>query len=153
MAKLDVQCDGVRPTCRACQTRSVKCIYISKDSLETPGEALKRQYNFERNRLTAIEEFVNDLRYLPDDLAQDLLMKLRNTSDLDSILHIDNPSEKLAARGILPPMFSEQEFELHIRHPVAYPLFDKKDNKAFSERIRALTEQMKLGKNNDFKIP
>lgn len=89
--------------------------------------ALQREIRTLQERSKDLEGVLDSIRSLPEEAAQDLFKRLRNTSDPASVLRTHRPSEQVAARAILPPISSDQEFELSVLHPVAYPLIHRID--------------------------
>lgn len=95
-----------------------------------PSAALVKEIDTLRGNVTALEHFFARLRTTPEQEAHEIMHKLRasTSADLYAVLKSINhnpvpsqPSECETARGVLPPMQSESEFELMVRHPHAYP--------------------------------
>ncbi|OHE91707.1 hypothetical protein CORC01_12998 [Colletotrichum orchidophilum] len=108
------KCDGRLPRCVMCDQRPETCEYT---------------YTV-RHRVTLAEvehserggpaEMLESLRTLPPKQALELFHKLRN--ELPSRgLGLSRPSDQQHLRGLLPPTQNSINFELTIRHPVAYP--------------------------------
>lgn len=95
-----------------------------------------------RKKNTALEALVDCLQFMPEDVAQCALQRLRATSDPFSTLQTvmgetlsNPPSETHSARGLLPQVTSKLELELIIRHPVvySYPRLQAGNDLLFSE--------------------
>ena len=112
-----VQCDGRRPACDPCNKRALECTYVTDHAGDTPSMALKRQLQDLKKDSMDQGELLNHLKTLPEKEAFYLLRCIRST--LDPAKH--RPSEQLAARATLPPIRTNFEFELRVRHPMAYP--------------------------------
>lgn len=56
------------------------------DESETPAMVLKRENETLRKSLTSLEELINHLKYMPDDIAQTILTRLRTTADPASVV-------------------------------------------------------------------
>lgn len=133
------QCDGRKPVCAACQARPSECTYRNTEEHETPTMALKRENDTLRENVTTLEVFIKQLRSAPDDIARDILQKLRSAPDLFAVVRAatgevinGQPSEKTTALGILPQIHSDAEFELMVRHPNAYPTVDLSKDRLLS---------------------
>lgn len=112
-----VQCDGKRPVCTPCSKRASECTYMTDNIGDTPSMALKRQIQDLKKELNDQGVLLNHLKTLPEKEAVELLRRLQTTSDPSRY----RPSQQVAARGILPPVQTDSEFELTVRHPMAYP--------------------------------
>ncbi|KAF2117392.1 hypothetical protein BDV96DRAFT_572001 [Lophiotrema nucula] len=120
----------------ACVTRQSRCEYITKDETETRTMALKRENSTLKESHQALEELVNNLRFMPEEMAQTILQRLRTTSDPTSVLQsvdgsvfLGQPTEKAVARNLLKhesSIQSDMEFELMVKHPAAYPTLNVK---------------------------
>ncbi|KAM4062337.1 fungal zn(2)-Cys(6) binuclear cluster domain-containing protein [Hirsutella rhossiliensis] len=118
-------CDGVRPACAACAARGKTCTYMSAIP-ETPSMLKKRELEALREDHTRLSGLINVLRTVPEGWALDILRKLRRTTaDLAALLPSDRnrPFVEALPRQVLArlPTQGGLEFELMIRHPVAYP--------------------------------
>ncbi|KAI8673520.1 Zn(2)-C6 fungal-type domain-containing protein [Fusarium keratoplasticum] len=120
--KRKVKCGGQRPTCRACIQRELKCEYpIEK------GEVLEA--GFESRDLVA------RLRSLPYDQALELFQHLREGQGSSSSAAGESSTPAGSQGSSIPPSIPDTfilrscmpgtpnslEFELAIRHPIAYP--------------------------------
>lgn len=128
------QCDGSRPSCARCQMRDLECVYKSVDESETPTMILKRENEALQTRSNTLEEIVDLLTYMPDDVAQDVLQRLRTTSDPASVLQsIDEdisgylPSDHSTAPEISSSSNLALESELMEQHQRVYPGLDLPD--------------------------
>ncbi|KAF1844763.1 uncharacterized protein K460DRAFT_98178 [Cucurbitaria berberidis CBS 394.84] len=124
-------CDGVRPACTACQKRQSQCTYMNQEDQEMRPTILKRENTTLREKIAAYGEIICLLENIPQTTVQDILRRLRTGSDPAVILRslksenfATTPSAQRMARSILPPIQSNCEFELLIRHPSAFPLVD-----------------------------
>ena len=113
------------------------------DESETRTMALKRENETLTSSLEALGELVDHLKYMPEDVAKVTLQKLRATSDPSRLLQSikgDMPgvrlSEHTTLRSALPPMYSETEFELMMRYPIAFPKIVPFEDNAFSRNPR-----------------
>ncbi|KXJ84811.1 hypothetical protein Micbo1qcDRAFT_113199, partial [Microdochium bolleyi] len=79
-------CDSKRPQCTPCQRKGTECIYISKDTSETPGMALKREVESLRGRTQDLEELIAHLSSMQDDARRHILLLLRTAEDPVSLL-------------------------------------------------------------------
>jgi hypothetical protein len=96
--------------------------------------ALKRQINDLRHTSQDLQELITLLTYVPEDMAYDVLKRLRLTADVPAVLEsmkgyrLDQGnrvlSEQATARSVLPLVQSTMELELMVRHPMLYPVFD-----------------------------
>ncbi|KAJ4320121.1 hypothetical protein N0V84_006008 [Fusarium piperis] len=119
--KRKVKCGGQRPTCRACVQRELKCEYPIEKS-----EALEA--SFESRDLVA------RLRSLPYDRALELFQHLRRgQGSSEAAGELSTPPSSQGSsippsipdtailRSCMPGTPNSLEFELAIRHPIAYP--------------------------------
>lgn len=72
------KCDGVRPICTPCKSRKAECSYETQPD-ETRYSAIKRKTENLEKESQAYKELLISLRVRPEDEAQDLLQRLRNT--------------------------------------------------------------------------
>ncbi|KAM4062178.1 fungal zn(2)-Cys(6) binuclear cluster domain-containing protein [Hirsutella rhossiliensis] len=112
------RCDGERPCCRACQQRSVPCIYADKPAVGPPivDESC---------------EIVQVLRSASESEAFGILRLLRTNDDLSAVAHIvksmlglrQSPAENASetAVGLQEAPYPSLEFELMTKNPVSYP--------------------------------
>lgn len=123
------KCDAKRPVCSACSRRETECSYLSAHADDTPTQALKRQIQYLEQKLKGQTELLDHLKSVPEKDAIELLRGLNSPSDglvvlasaKSSSLIIRRPSEHQVARGVLPTIRSDLEFELMLRHPMVYP--------------------------------
>ncbi|KAJ4211347.1 hypothetical protein NW759_012548 [Fusarium solani] len=120
--KRKVKCGGQRPTCQACIQRELKCEYPEEKS-----EAIEA--SFESRDLVA------RLRSLPYDQALELFQRLREGQGSSSSAAGESSAPAGSQESIIPPSIPDMtiirscmpgtpnslEFELAIRHPIAYP--------------------------------
>ncbi|KAK6210002.1 c6 transcription factor [Colletotrichum tabaci] len=114
--KRKTKCDGRLPRCLMCEHRTEACAYTY---------SIRHRVTFpegEEPRGHGSSHMVESLRTLPHEQALGLLSKLRNESGspppLPSSSHL---IEQRHIRGLLPPSQNTLDFELTLRHPVAYP--------------------------------
>ena len=96
--------------------------------------ALKRQINDLRHTSQDLQELITLLTYVPENVAYDVLKRLRLTGDVASVLESMKGytfvqgsqvlSEQATARSVIPLVQSTMELQLMVRHPVLYPVFD-----------------------------
>ncbi|KAF5024181.1 hypothetical protein F66182_3745 [Fusarium sp. NRRL 66182] len=111
------RCDGKRPSCSQCERWGTSCVY-SVDHLANVERELKQH-----------RDILRLLMSLPEDEAAAAHRHLRSTSNLsDALSSIQGsmhgrhqPSSMQIAQAISPPTSSSLEFELTVRHPIAYP--------------------------------
>jgi len=111
--------------------RGSLCIYTSQDESETPAMALKRENETLRRSILAMESLFLHLRNSSEDVAHDILKRLRSSADINSMLPEFNQnmptsqlSEHTMTKAFLPPVYSRKELELMAQHPMAYPPLD-----------------------------
>ncbi|KAK2039481.1 hypothetical protein LZ31DRAFT_606372 [Colletotrichum somersetense] len=124
-----IGCNGLQP-CSHCKRRGLVCEYatISKTVLNSipPGMRLLDETTAKNHKYAA--ELLDLLRSVPDDEARDVLQQLRAGRDAGNIvntlrgqLHSTND---VSFHGLLhavpPPDQTSLEFELMVRHAVAY---------------------------------
>lgn len=147
---MSTQCDAGSP-CAACKRRNAECLYETEPS-ETRQQALKRKVAELQNHSSSYRVIYNLLRDQPKNNADRILERIRSRSDVESILEdptllrqsirseaglpMDNISEQKTALAALPPIYSEREFELLVRHPNAYPTLNPLDDIALSKGSR-----------------
>ncbi|KAI8943582.1 hypothetical protein NX059_001577 [Plenodomus lindquistii] len=124
-------CNGARPMCAACRKRDTRCTYVNQEDLEMRPTILKRENIELREKLAAFKDLLLHIENVPQHAAQDILQRLKAGSDPISLLKTVQgqqfdvvPSAQHTVRAMLPPLQSNCEFELLIRHPNAYPAFD-----------------------------
>jgi len=84
----ELQCNGERPSCSACQTRGLSCTYDVVEGA-TRTEDLKQKVSSLSVRVRNLELFVNKLRYSTDNEASAILAQLRLGDTVDGILGAD----------------------------------------------------------------
>ena len=129
----------------------MRCVYQSIDESETPSGILKREIDTLRQRFNAMEELIDHLRYMPKEIAQLILERLRVALDPALVLRSirgdvlgHRLSELTPAGGILPSIQLDFEFELTTQHPVAYPTLGPAQESVFL-RSRLLRRNKKPG--------
>ncbi|KAF4453680.1 Conidial development protein fluffy [Fusarium austroafricanum] len=111
------RCDGQRPSCSKCEQWGTPCVY-SVDRLANVERELKEH-----------RDILELLMSLPEDKAIAAHRQLRSTSNLSDALSAlqgsmhgrHQPSSIRTAQTMSPPMSSNLEFELTVRHGMAYP--------------------------------
>ncbi|KAI4848802.1 hypothetical protein E4T45_06180, partial [Aureobasidium sp. EXF-8846] len=86
--RVELQCNGERPFCSACQTRGLSCTYDVVEGA-TRTEDLKQKVASLSLRVQNLELFVNKLRYSTDNEASAILAQLRLGDTVDGILGAD----------------------------------------------------------------
>ncbi|KAF5023169.1 hypothetical protein F66182_4773 [Fusarium sp. NRRL 66182] len=120
-----VKCNGQRPACATCVQRAVDCEYPPELVDYTTAEA-------ERRAGQESAELVAQLQTLPYEDALKLLQKMRGEASSSTpreympraqvATNIPRPVSSAAyVRSCLPSTPNSLEFELAIRHPIAYP--------------------------------
>ncbi|KAH0018949.1 hypothetical protein KCU78_g6970, partial [Aureobasidium melanogenum] len=82
------KCNGERPSCSACQTRGLSCMYDVVEGA-TRTEDLKQKVSSLSLRVRNLELFANKLRYSTDNEASAMLAQLRLGDTIDGILGAD----------------------------------------------------------------
>ncbi|CAJ0550905.1 Ff.00g108350.m01.CDS01 [Fusarium sp. VM40] len=111
------RCDGKRPNCSKCERWGTTCVY-SVDHLANVERDLKDH-----------RDVLELLMSLPEEEALAAHRQLRSTNSLSDALSSlrgsmhgrHQPSSMRTAQAISPPTSSSLEFELTVRHPMAYP--------------------------------
>ncbi|TEA10011.1 Nitrogen assimilation transcription factor nirA [Colletotrichum sidae] len=116
--KRKTKCDGRLPRCLMCEHKGESCAYtysITHQVTVTEEQVASRH---------APNEMIESLRTLPEEQALELLQKLRHGSGSASPAAAPSDhhhSEQQLLTTILPPSRNSLDFELAIRHPLAYP--------------------------------
>ncbi|KAM0227921.1 hypothetical protein ACHAPO_011128 [Fusarium lateritium] len=113
----DKRCDGKRPSCSKCERWGTTCVY-SVDHVSNVERELKEH-----------RDVLELLLSLPADQALAAHRQLRGATSLADVLSSlqgsmhgrHQPSSIRTAQAISPPTSSGLEFELTVRHGVAYP--------------------------------
>ncbi|KAI8274131.1 hypothetical protein K4K56_001879 [Colletotrichum sp. SAR 10_98] len=124
-----IGCNGLHP-CSHCQRRGLTCEYvaISKTILNSIPQGMKLLDEATAKTQRYAAELLAILRSLPDDQIRDVLQQLRAGGDASNIvaalrgqLHsaYDAPFQG-ALHGVPPPDQNSLEFELMVRHSIAY---------------------------------
>ncbi|CAF3478488.1 unnamed protein product [Fusarium graminearum] len=111
------RCDGKRPSCSKCERWGTTCVY-SVDHVSNVERELKEH-----------RDVLELLLSLPEDQALAAHRQLRGASNLADVLSSlqgsmhgrHQPSIIRTAQAISPPTSSSLEFELTVRHRMAYP--------------------------------
>ncbi|WQF75242.1 Putative zn(2)Cys(6) fungal-type DNA-binding domain-containing protein [Colletotrichum destructivum] len=124
---LFAQCDG-QPECSQCLRRGLKCEYrVLTDAILKAIPAGFQLVDKEESLSNAdAADLLEILKGLPEDEAFEGLQLLRTGNDPALIClalrgNDAGLSSAVLNRAILPPKQSSLEFELMMRHPVAYP--------------------------------
>lgn len=106
-------------------------MYVNDENLEMRPTVLKRENIVLREKIAAFQGIINRLGALPPHSVQDILQRLKSGSDPVTLLKTIQghqldvvPSAHDATLALLPPLQSNTEFELLIRHPNAFPALD-----------------------------
>ncbi|KAF4925793.1 Activator of stress genes protein 1 [Colletotrichum viniferum] len=124
-----IGCNGLHP-CSHCQRRGLTCEYvaISKTILNSIPQGMQLLDEATANTQRYAAELLAILRSLPDDQVRDVLRQLRAGGDASKIvaalrgqLHsaYDVPFHG-TLHGVPPPDQNSLEFELMVRHSIAY---------------------------------
>ena len=112
-------------------------MYISKDETETRLGALKRENETLKEDSLAVQGVLEYLKSAPSHTAQALLEKLRTAPDTMTALELAKEeglvrqmSDQSTVQAILRSSDSDMEFELMVRHPIAYPILDQSADRA-----------------------
>ncbi|KAH0353023.1 hypothetical protein KCU81_g1557, partial [Aureobasidium melanogenum] len=121
------KCNGERPSCSACQTRGLTCIYDVVEGA-TRTEDLKQKVSSLSLRVRNLELFANKLRYSTDNEASAILAQLRLGDTIDGILGadmVDGVSEmadgEQGKEQALPTLRSGSTFGIGLAHNPAGP--------------------------------
>ncbi|KAH8904140.1 hypothetical protein BR93DRAFT_169665 [Coniochaeta sp. PMI_546] len=121
-------CDGDRPTCGPCIKRGSQCVYVSTNPVETPAMVMKREMESLRKKYENLAEAFDILCDLPEDKSIEALRNSRLVTAKDpaallsAITHHTANIETLPRQVLArPPAQDSGEFELMIRHAIAYP--------------------------------
>ena len=126
-----IGCDGARPVCAACHRRDRRCVYMNEENLEMRPTILKRENIALREKLVAFQDIFEHLQGRTQHVAHDTVRRLGEGTDPSDVLKTlrgELPhmtiSEQAAAKAILPPVHSDCELELLVRHPKGYCALD-----------------------------
>ncbi|KAB5528009.1 hypothetical protein GE09DRAFT_975620 [Coniochaeta sp. 2T2.1] len=132
-------CDIVRPHCGQCVRRGLKCHYVSVDRDETPAMVMKREMDTLKQDYKNLVEAFDILRDLPEDKSITVLRKSRLIAAGDPATLLASITESAGNYDALPrlvlvrpPPQDGREFELMLRHSVAYPTLLPLDSGAVS---------------------
>ncbi|KAB5585145.1 hypothetical protein GE09DRAFT_17115 [Coniochaeta sp. 2T2.1] len=121
-------CDNVRPKCGQCARRGLRCHYVSVDRNETPAMVMKREMDSLKQDYKNLVEAFDILRDLPEDKSIIALRKSRLIAAGDPATLLASITESAGNYQALPrlvlvrpPPQDSREFELMLRHSVAYP--------------------------------
>ena len=102
------------------------CVYISATADETPAMAMKREIETLRDDCGKLKELIDALRAMPEPKAIDTLRRLRLTTT-DPLTLMRSSKEDFLDKALprlslaRPASQGSVEFELMVRHAVAYP--------------------------------
>ncbi|KAL0931318.1 C6 zinc finger domain containing protein [Colletotrichum truncatum] len=124
-------CDGIQPDCSTCLRRGIRCNYnrVSQAILDALPSGSKIVEEAAASRNEEDLELLSLLRDSSDEQALEALRGFKEgkesgeiTSSLRSMPSVGLGLSQIALnRAIIPPTRSSLEFELMVRHPVAYP--------------------------------
>lgn len=128
-------CDGQRPACTPCTKRKSPCTFSGR-SAESEDSRSPGPTNITNEADSA--SIVTALLTAHDAEAHELLTRMRQGRGTLEVLGSEEETDK--APILLPPDQTSVEFELMIRHPVAYPalmaLDSHSQNSSCSEQIQ-----------------
>ncbi|OIW25547.1 hypothetical protein CONLIGDRAFT_621354 [Coniochaeta ligniaria NRRL 30616] len=132
-------CDGERPSCRPCIKRGSQCVYVSTNPVETPAMVMKREMESLRKKYENLAEAFDILRDLPEDKSiaafrNSRLVTVSDPAALLASIRQDTANSEALPRQVLvrPPAQDSKEFELMLRHAIAYPTLVPLDSGAVS---------------------
>ncbi|OLN91696.1 Activator of stress genes 3 [Colletotrichum chlorophyti] len=126
-----IGCNGLQP-CSHCQRRGLACEYatISKTILNSIPSGMRLLDETTANAHRYAAELLSILRALPDDQVRDVLQQLRAGTEASNIVTSLRGKGQLHSaydiqfhgilHGVPPPDQTSLEFELMVRHAIAY---------------------------------
>lgn len=122
-----MKCDGIRPVCTPCLSKSIdKCVYDTKSTGESKSASLKSENQALRERLAALERSIRHICEMPAEQGRLVLSRVNRTSDPLSTLvslHSGIPTPAISqaiSETIGPAVQTTLERELVITNPLAY---------------------------------
>lgn len=104
---------------------------MNEEDVEMRPTILKRENIALREKLAAFQDIFSHLQGRTQHIAHDTVQRLGAGTDPSDVLRTlrgelprNTLSEQATARAILPPVYSDCELELLVRHPKAYSLLD-----------------------------
>ncbi|KAF5590376.1 conidial development fluffy [Fusarium pseudoanthophilum] len=124
-----IACNPCREKKRACQTRSLACIYRIPPKTVDSTIKIQKQLDTLQHSFNHYADIVDQLKTLPETDALKLLQRLRSPADVNGAfaslqgsahtrLRLSNHR---TAQAILPTTNSRLEFELTALHGIVYP--------------------------------
>ncbi|KAF5966582.1 conidial development protein fluffy [Fusarium bulbicola] len=124
-----IACNPCRDKKRACQTRSLACIYRVPPKTVDSTIKIQKQLDTLQHSFNHYVDIVEQLKTLPETDALKLLQRLRSPADVNractslqgSVHTRMRLSNHRTAQAILPTTSSRVEFELTALHGIVYP--------------------------------
>ena len=113
------QCSGDRPRCRRCGQKGFDCHYAAKVG-ETTGQALRRSLGDMEKKATMSEELLELLKTLPDQQALDVIRRLRNGDNAETVLNHMKTGDALIELAVDPEARFRYEFPYRTEMPRHY---------------------------------
>ncbi|KAI9158049.1 MFS general substrate transporter [Paramyrothecium foliicola] len=119
-------CDGGRPSCSQCSSRSIECVF-SVQAGETRMGAMRRENDELRESSQTLAQLFELLQSAPEATSATAFQHIRRGLDPSAVLRaLEQPLSNLPSpnqinRSLSPPTQSQIEFELAALFPNAYP--------------------------------
>ncbi|KAF2692176.1 hypothetical protein K458DRAFT_286529, partial [Lentithecium fluviatile CBS 122367] len=108
------RCDGARPTCSECASRSTECRYS-----ETEARQIRKKFQRLRDRRTAHGELVDLLQTLPESDAFEILRRIRAGENAEGIVRHVQEGNLLMELSVVPETRLRYQFPYIANMPSA----------------------------------
>ncbi|KAM0717809.1 hypothetical protein Q7P37_006141 [Cladosporium fusiforme] len=124
------KCDGARPSCSRCEARQLPCVYKTIFGSDTRLTTLRRGQQVHQQLLCDLRASLDMLQSTSDEGALQAFRLIRSSKDplstLASFSRIRQPmltpSMHTLNPSVLPDAYLPFQYELMMRHPLAYPV-------------------------------
>lgn len=124
------QCDGARPSCSRCKARQLPCVYETIFGSDTRLTTLRRGQQVHQQLLSDLRASLDMLQSTSDEGALQAFRLIRSSKDpLSTLASFSSirqpmltPSMHTLNPSVLPDAFLPFQYELMMRHPLAYPV-------------------------------